>query len=103
MAQLALLLVLAGSLEVILEFGSVTFLLVSLLMAYANYKIRGLTNSSSVITIISFLGLMFGTILILYYEFSNQPQQMFFIGGLYALLTLGSWLYSSRKNHQVGN
>jgi len=103
MASLAFLLVLAGSLEVILEFGSVTFLLVSLLMTYANYKIRDLTKSSSVITITSFFGLMFGTILILYYELSSKPQQIFFIGGIYALLTLGSWLYSNRKIHQTGN
>ncbi len=103
MALLAFLLVLVGSLEVILEFGSVTFLLVSLLMAYANYKIRHLTNSTPVITIISFTGLMFGTILILYYEFSNQLQQMYFIGGLYALLTLGSWVYSRGKDLQIGN
>jgi len=103
MALLAFFLVLAGSLEVILEFGSVTFLLVSLLMAYANFKIRDLTNSSPVITIISFLGLTSGAILILYYEFSNKPRQMFFIGGIYALLTLGSWLYSNRKVHQIGH
>ncbi len=94
MAVLAFLLVLAGGLELILEFGSVTFLLVSLLMAYANYKIRDLTNSSLIITIFAFLGLMVGTVLIFYYEFSSQPLQMFFIAGLYTLLTLGSWLYS---------
>ena len=97
MAILAFLLVVAGSLELILEFGSVTFLLVSLLMAYANYKIRDLTGSSSVLTILAFLGLMSGAILILYYEFTYQPQQMLFIAGLYALLTLGAWLYSKAK------
>ncbi|MDH3948173.1 MAG: APC family permease [Gammaproteobacteria bacterium] len=97
LATLAFLLVLAGGLQLILEFGSVTFLLVSLLMAYANYKIRDLTSSSSVFTIVAFLGLLAGTISILYYEFSNQLQQMFFIGGLYILLTAGSWLYSRGK------
>jgi len=97
MAVLAFLLVLAGSLELILEFGSVTFLLVSLLMAVANYKIRDLTQSSSFLTILAFLGLLLGTVLILYYEFSHQAQQMYFIGGLYALLTLGSWVYSRSK------
>jgi len=94
MSALAFILVLSGSLEAILEFGSITFLLVSLLMAYANYKIRDLTKSSLTITVISFLGLMVGTILILYYEFENEPQQVIFIGGIYILLTLGSWLYS---------
>ena len=101
MAGFAFFLVLAGSLETILEFGSVTFLLVSLLMAYANYKIRHLTGSSAILTIIAILGLMSGTALIFYYEFSTQHQQMYFIGGLYALLTLGSWLYSRSKASTV--
>lgn len=96
MASLAFSMVLAGSLQVILEFGSVTFLLVSLLMAYANYKIRHLTDSSTVLTILSLFGLMMGTVLILYYEISTQIQQIFFIGGIYMLLTFGSWLYSRK-------
>lgn len=101
MALLAFSLILAGDLEVILEFGSVTFLLVSLLMAFANYKIRDLTNSSTIITVISLLGLLGGTILILYYEFNNQPQQLLFIIGLYALLTIGAWLYAKRVRPRV--
>jgi len=103
MSVLAFFLVLAGSLQVILEFGSVTFLLISLLMAYANYKIKNLTNSSRIITVISIIGLMMGTILIFYYEFNNQPQQMFFIGLIYLLLTTGSWLYSRNKSSHTGN
>jgi len=103
MSVLAFFLVLAGSLQVILEFGSVTFLLISLLMAYANYKIKHLTNSSPIITVISIIGLMIGTILIFYYEFNNQPQQLVFIGVIYMLLTAGSWLYSRSKTNHVGN
>lgn len=99
MSTLAFILVLAGGLELILEFGSVTFLLVSVLMAYANYKIRDLTNSSSVLTIFAIVGLLSGTLLIFYYEFSNQLQQMLFIGGIYIVLTVGSWLYSRVKVH----
>ena len=100
MAILAFLLVLAGSLEVILEFGSITFLLVSLLMAFANYKIRNLTDSSTFITMLSFFGLLCGTVLIFYYEFNNQPKQLIFILVLYVILTTGSWLYSRRKKHK---
>ena len=99
MAAFAFLLVLAGNLEMILEFGSVTFLLVSLLMAYANFKIRNLTQSSTFITVISFIGLLCGTILILYYEYTHQPEQLVFILGLYALLTLGAWLYARSQKH----
>lgn len=97
MATLAFLLVLAGSLQVILEFGSVTFLLVSVLMAYANYKIRDLTNSSLFITAVSFFTLLLGTLLIFYYEYNTQPQQLIFIIVIYIFLTLGSWLFSRKK------
>ena len=103
MATLAFLLVLIGGLELILEFGSVTFLLISLLMAYANYKIRHLTHSSSFFTLFAIFGLISGTILIFYYEFNNQLQQMLFIIGLYILLTIGSWLYSRKKASAVAN
>jgi len=46
MALCAFALILVGSLRVILEFGSVTFLLVSLMMAWANFRIREKTHSS---------------------------------------------------------
>lgn len=97
MAILAFLLILAGGLDLILEFGSVTFLLVSLLMAIANYKIHDRTNSSPVLTILAIVGLMTGTILIFYYEFSHQLEQMIFIGVIYILLTVASWFYSRSK------
>jgi amino acid transporter len=51
MSILAFILILMGNLKVILEFGSVTFLLVSLLMAIANLKIYKKTNSSLFITV----------------------------------------------------
>jgi amino acid transporter len=101
MAVCAFALVVAGNLQVILEFGSVTFLLVSLLMAYANFRIREATRSSVVITVISLAGLLIGTILILYFEFYNQPRQLLFIVVIYAILTLGSWLYSRTRDQVV--
>lgn len=101
MSAFAFLLVLAGNLIVILEFGSVTFLLVSTLMAYANYKIRHLTGSSIIISVLSMLVLIFGTVLIIYYELMNQPEQLFFIGGIYALLTVGAWIYSRISSNKI--
>ncbi len=100
MAVMAFVLILAGSLQIILEFGSITFLLVSLLMAYANYKIRDLTHSSLLITIFSMIGLLLGTSLIIYYEINNQPQQLIYIIGLYGVLTIASWLYSKGRNQR---
>lgn len=91
-------LILLGSLEVILEFGSVTFLLVSLLMAYANLRIHKQTQSSLVLTLLAVAGLLVGTLLILYYEWKHQPEQLLFILGLYLALTLGAFGYAKRQS-----
>ena len=98
MAGAAFLLVLAGNLELILEFGSVTFLLVSLLMAYANFSIRGKTNSSLFLSVVAIAVLLCGMLFILYYELQHQPRQLVFIAGLYALLTISSWGFSRVRN-----
>ena len=97
MSGFAFALVLIGSLQVILEFGSFTFLLVSLLMAYANFKIRHLTKSSPFVTMTALAALLVGTLFILYHLAVTAIEQLYFIAGLYALLTLGAWLYAKGK------
>jgi len=94
MAATATVLILVGGLRLILEFGSITFLLVSLLMAIANFKIRKKTNSSTLFTIIAILGLLIGVTFILFYEFKTQANQLFFIAGLYTVLSIGAWSYA---------
>jgi len=94
MCGLAFTLVLAGNLRVILEFGSVTFLLVSMLMAFANFRIRKKTKSNTTITIAAFTTLFAGTSFIFYYEYMVQPDQLYFIGGIFALLTTAAFLYA---------
>lgn len=100
MAIMACLLILIGGLELILEFGSITFLLVSLLMAIANNKIRDKTNSSKLLTSLSILGLVIGGILILYYEFTSKWEQMIAIIILYISLGIGAWIYSKKTEIQ---
>ncbi len=97
MAIMSSILILIGGLELILEFGSITFLLVSLLMAIANYKIRHKTNSSKFITILSIIGLSIGGILILYYEFTNKWEQMIAIIMLYIFLAFAAWIYAKKE------
>ena len=97
MSALAFALVLVGGLRLILEFGSITFLLVSLLMALANFRLRKLTNSSLFLTILALLGLSAGIVLILSYELRNQPEQLVFIATLYAVLSLVAWGYSKSR------
>ncbi len=97
MAACASLLILAGGLELILEFGSITFLLVSLLMAVANHKIRAQTNSSTLLTTLSIIGLTIGGGLILYYELTTKWGEMVSILVLYAILSVGALIFAKRK------
>jgi len=96
MSTFAFLLILIADLELILEFSSITFLLVSLLMAYANYKIHVQTNSSVMMTICAMIGLTLATGMIIYFEMTNQLEQLYFIAAIYLLLTLSAWAYSKK-------
>ena len=102
MAMTASLLILVGGLRLILEFGSITFLLVSLLMAVANFKIRKKTNSSSVFSLVTIFGLMIGSVLILHYEYITKPKQLLFIAVLYGILTIGAYSYSKIAKQNRG-
>ena len=84
--------------KLILEFGSITFLLVSVLMAIANFKIRHNTNSSTTITLLAIIGLSLGGLLILYYEFITNLDQMIYIIMFYILLSFIAWIFSKQKN-----
>ncbi|MCB9240924.1 MAG: amino acid permease [Flavobacteriales bacterium] len=104
MAVLAFVLILSGGLQLILEFGSITFILVSFLMAYSNFKVRKQTHTSSVVAIVSMLGLFVAGVLILYLEYTKEMDQLYAIGAVYAVLILGAWLYSRKnKPHEPGN
>jgi predicted membrane channel-forming protein YqfA (hemolysin III family) len=65
-----------------------------LLMAYANFKIREKTNSSSLITLAAIFSLLAGTLFIFYYVFTHEPEQMVFILVLYIVLALGAYFYA---------
>jgi amino acid transporter len=97
MSVMAYLLILSGGLQVILEFGSITFILVSLLMAYANYRKRKETKSSQLMTLLAISGLAMAGLLILYFEYTHNTQQLLYILGIYALLALGSYMYSRKR------
>jgi amino acid transporter len=97
MSLMAYLLILSGGLQLILEFGSITFILVSLLMAYANYRKRKDTGSGKVMTVLAISGLATAGLLILYFEYDQNTQQLLTILGIYAALALGSYLYSRKQ------
>ena len=66
-------------------------------MAVANFKIRKETNSSTFLTVLAIIGLSVGGVLILYYELTNNWEQMLAIVVLYVLLALGAWGFAKRK------
>ncbi len=97
MAVVASILILMGGLRLIVEFGSITFILVSLLIAIANFKIYKKTGSSLIITLISIFGLGVGAVLIFYYEYKTNLNQLIAIGIIYILLSIGAWGYAKIK------
>jgi len=102
MSGFAFLLVLFSDLELILEFSSITFLLVSLLIAYANYKVRNESKSSSLMIVTAMIGLLTATAMIIYYEVTNQPEQLLFIGTIFLILTCSAWAYSKHNRAKMG-
>jgi len=97
MAVMASALVMAGGLRMILEFGSITFLLVSLLMAIANHKMRAKTRSHDMMTVLAIIGLTLGAVMILWYDANNKPVELAVVVGLYAALTVGAWAFARRS------
>ncbi len=93
MALVASFLILIGGLRMILEFGSITFLVVSLLMAVANYRLRDRTGSHVAMTWASMITLAAGTAIIFWYEAKTDPAQVLFIAAIYVALTLGALAY----------
>lgn len=100
MAILSFSLILIGGLEIILEFGSITFIIVSFLMAYANYVKRHETKTRLLPAIIAMVGLLIGGILIFYFVFSEKPIQLLYILVIYLILILGAIIYA-RKNKRT--
>jgi amino acid transporter len=97
----AFLLVLGGGLQVILEFGSVTFIIVSFLMAFANFKKRRETGSHVILTLAAMICLFVAGALILAFQFMHAPEQLVSILVIYAILIIGA-LIQSRLRHHAG-
>lgn len=95
LAGLAYLLVALGGLVFILEFGSLTFLLVSLLMALANLRLRRETHSSLWVVLAALLGLATAAVLLLDYQLTTDPFHLAVTLGLYVILALLAWLLAS--------
>jgi amino acid transporter len=91
---LAFMLILGGGLQLILEFGSITFIIVSFLMALANFKKRKETASNLILTLIAMIGLFIAGVLIIAFELLHAPEQVASIAAVFAILTVGALIRS---------
>jgi amino acid transporter len=99
MGIFALVLIFSGGLNLILEFGSMTFILVSLLMALSNFKMRRESGSSTVLALIAMAGLAAAAIFIVYFEATHAAAQLVSILGIYCVLIAGAYVYARRKSN----
>lgn len=96
MSIFSFVLILSGGLQIILEFGSITFIIVSFLMAYANYKKRHETKTHIIPAILAMFGLLIGGVLIFYFELKENPLQLAYILLIYTLLIIGAYIYAKK-------
>jgi hypothetical protein len=94
LAAMAYLLVAAGGLVLILEFSSLTFILVSFLMALANLRIRDKTDSRLSLTLAALLGLGGAGALLVYYQLATDPLHLGVTLALYVAIALSARLYA---------
>jgi amino acid transporter len=98
MTLTALLMVILGSLEELLEFSSITFIIVSLLMAQANFVKRKETGTHPVLAVGTMALLALGMFAILRYQWIVHTQALFVTLVIYVALGIGAASYARRRN-----
>ncbi|MCB9092069.1 MAG: amino acid permease [Halobacteriovoraceae bacterium] len=98
MGVFSFLFILTGQLESIIEFGSITFILVSFLMAFANFYIRDKTQTHGAVALTAMILLGVAACLILYFEAITNSMQLIYIFGIYAILAIMAKIQTRLKN-----
>jgi amino acid transporter len=90
---LALVLTVMGGLELIASFSSMTFLLVSIAVCVANFRLRKVTKTA-LTPIIFGIALMASTVILLVrYLLDGHGRTLGFIGAAYAVIALAFWFF----------
>lgn len=97
MSLFAFVFILSGQLETIIEFGSITFIIVSFLIAIANFHIKEKTKSNAILAILAIVFLGSSALAILYYEWTHDRQQVFYTFSIYSALALCARFLSRPK------
>ena len=77
-----------GGLELIASFSSLTFLLVSLAVNIANYKLRDKTGANPYYIVLGILLLLFTIATLLYYLIVHSQQELIWIATIYTVIIL---------------
>lgn len=94
---LAMAFTLFGGLETIATFSSMTFLLVSIAVSVANFRLRSITNSNAGIILIG-MGLMFATvILLLGHLWSHERPTLFWLVGFFLSIAIVEIFFCHRE------
>lgn len=94
MSALSFVFILSGKLQDIVEFGSITFIVVSFLMAYSNFHIRTKTRTKGLVAISAMIFLGLAAILIIYFNAVHDITQLLRIMAVYIILALLAKVYS---------
>lgn len=98
MTLTALLMVIFGGLEELLEFSSITFIIVSLLMAYANFVKREQTGTHPILAVGTIALLAIGMFAILRYQWLYHIKALAVTLVIYTTLGIGAASYARRRN-----
>jgi hypothetical protein len=90
--------VILGGLEELLEFSSITFIIVSLLMAHANFVKRKETGTHPVLAVGTMALLAMGMFAILRYQWLFHTKALSVTLVIYATLGIGAASYARRRN-----
>lgn len=86
LAILTLLFTYFGGLELIASFSSLTFLLVSLAVNIANFKLRSKTGANTYYILLGSILLLFTIATLIYYLIMHSPQILVWIVGVYCMI-----------------
>jgi amino acid transporter len=86
LAVLTILFTYFGGLELIASFSSLTFLLVSLAVNIANYKLRRKTGANPYFIILGAALLLFTIATLIFYLIMYSPENLIWIAGVYVVL-----------------
>lgn len=94
---MALVFTVLGGLETIATFSSMTFLLVSIAVSVANYRLRLITRSKTWLILLGITLMLTTVILLLWHLSIHQPPTLLWIAGFYSAITITEVFFCKRE------